>query len=463
LDRTLKECLTRLTPEFERKNILKHSQLIFDDPNYKDASPHLRQNKIISKLKESFDFENTHLRSSSNEGEGVLSKCHGYETPDQAKNLGIYPYFREIEAMNGAHVTIEGRDIITVSSNNYLGLTNDRRVIEAGKSALEKFGSGCTGSRFLNGNLSLHKKLENDISHFLKREDTIVMSTGYQANQGTIACLLGRKDIAFSDRENHASIYEGCAVAPGKTVRYRHNDMDHLEHCLKKYKGVEGKLIVTDSVFSMSGDIADLPGIVKLARDYKANVLVDEAHGMGVIGDAGRGVTSYYNLEKEIDIYVGTFSKSMGSIGGFVSAHPKVTEYIRHKASAFIFTAALPPASVAGVNTALNIMIQEPERILKLHDNATYMKKGLFGIGFQINNNLIPIIPIKIGDEALTLYLNQLLFDQGIFAGVAVSPVVPPFHAMIRTSFTSGHTQEDMDYILHTFKAIGTDLGIIPQ
>ncbi len=324
---------------------MKYSQLTFDDPDYKNTPAHLRRNRIISKLKESFDFENAHLRSSSNDGQGVLSKCHGYEAPDQAKDLGIYPYFREIEAMDGAHVTIGGRDVITVSSNNYLGLTKDPRVIEAGKNALDKFGSGCTGSRFVNGNLSLHKNLENDISHFLKREDTIVMSTGYQANQGTISCLLGRKDIAFSDRENHASIYEGCAVAPGKTERYRHNDMDHLEYCLKKYSNVEGKLIITDSVFSMSGDIANLPGIVKLARDYKASVLVDEAHGMGVIGDSGRGVTSYYNLEKEIDIYVGTFSKSMGSIGGFVSAHPKVTEYIRHKASAFIFTAALPPAS----------------------------------------------------------------------------------------------------------------------
>jgi 8-amino-7-oxononanoate synthase len=442
---------------------VKYSQLTFDDPNHKNAPPHLRRDQIVSKLKESFDFENAHLRSSSNEGQGVLSKCLGYEAPDQAKDLGIYPYFREIEAMNDAHVTIDGRDIITVSSNNYLGLAKDPRVIEAAKNALEKFGTGCTGSRFVNGNLSIHKKLEDDISRFLKREDTIVMSTGYQANQGTIACLLGRKDIAFSDRENHASIYEGCAVAPGTTVRYRHNDMDHLEHCLKKYSGVEGKLIITDSVFSMSGDIANLPGIVKLARDYKASVLVDEAHGMGVIGESGRGVTSYYNLEKEIDIYVGTFSKSMGSIGGFVSAHPKVTEYIRHKASAFIFTAALPPASVAGVNAALNIMIQEPERIQQLRDNTATMKKGLFGMGFQINNNPIPIIPIKIGDEALTLYFNQLLFDQGVFAGVAVSPVVPAFHAMIRTSFTSSHTQEDLDHVLHSFKTIGTDLGIIPQ
>jgi 8-amino-7-oxononanoate synthase len=442
---------------------VKYSQLTFDDPNYKNAPPHLRRDQIVSKLKESFDFENAHLRSSSNEGQSVLSKCHGYDAPDQAKDLGIYPYFREIEAMNGAHVTIGGRDVITVSSNNYLGLTKDPRVIEAAKSILEKFGTGCTGSRFVNGNLSLHKKLEDDLSHFLKREDTIVMSTGYQANQATISCLLGRKDIAFSDRENHASIYEGCAVAPGKTVRYRHNDMDHLEHCLKKYSDVEGKLIITDSVFSMSGDIANLPGIVKLARDYKANVLVDEAHGMGVIGELGRGVTSYYNLEKEIDIYVGTFSKSMGSIGGFVSAHPKVTEYIRHKASAFIFTAALPPASVAGVNTALNIMIQEPERIQQLRDNTAYMKKGLFSMGFQINNNPVPIIPIKIGDEALTLYFNQLLFDQGVFAGVAVSPVVPAFHAMIRTSFTCAHTQEDLDHVLNTFKTIGTNLGIIPQ
>ncbi|MDH5761856.1 MAG: pyridoxal phosphate-dependent aminotransferase family protein [Nitrospinota bacterium] len=442
---------------------MKYSQLTFDDPNNKEIPAHLRRDQIISKLKENFDFESTHLRSSTSSTEGVLSKCHGYEAPNQAKDLGIYPYFREIEAMDGAHVTIGGREVITVSTNNYLDLTHNPRVIEAAKQALEKFGTGCTGSRFLNGTLSLHKQLESDLSHFLKREDTIVMSTGYQANQGTIACLLGRKDIAFSDRENHASIYEGCAVAAGKTVRYRHNDMDHLEYCLKKYPGVEGKMIITDSVFSMSGDIANLPGIVKLARDYKATVLVDEAHGLGVIGEGGRGVTSYYHLEKEVDIYVGTFSKSMGSIGGFVSAHPRVTEYIRHKASAFIFTAALPPASVAGVNAALNLMIEEPERIQRLHDNTTYMKKGLFDMKFQINNNPIPIIPIKIGDEALTLYFNQLLFDNGVFAGVAVSPVVPPFNAMIRTSYTSAHTQADMDHVLNTFKTIGTELGIIPQ
>ncbi len=442
---------------------MKYSQLSFDNQNLKETPPHLRRDQIVSKLKESFDFQNAHLRGPSQESDDVLSKCHNYDAPDQAKDLGIYPYFREIEAMDGAHVTIEGRDVITVSTNNYLGLTKDPRVIEAAKAALEKFGTGCTGSRFLNGTLTLHKTLERDLSHFLKREDTIVMSTGYQANQGTIACLLGRKDIAFSDRENHASIYEGCAVAHGKTVRYRHNDMDHLEHCLKKYSGVKGKLIITDSVFSMSGDMANLPGIVKLARDYGASVLVDEAHGLGVIDDAGRGVTSYYNLEKEIDIYVGTFSKSMGSIGGFVSAHPKVTEYIRHKASAFIFTAALPPASVAGVSAALNIMIQEPERIRRLHDNTDYVKKRLFNMGFQINNNQVPIIPITIGDEALTLYFNQLLFDRGIFAGVAVSPVVPPFHAMIRTSFTSAHTRKDMDYVLDTLKTIGTELGIILQ
>ena len=442
---------------------MKYSQLKFNDPEYQDTPPHLRRDHIISRLKETFDFESSHLRPARQEGQGVLSKCHGYEAPDQAKELGIYPYFREIEGMNGAHVTIGGRDLITVSTNNYLDLTHDPRVIQAGQAALEKFGTGCTGSRFLNGTLSLHKELERNLSRFLKQEDTIVMSTGYQANQGTISCLLGRKDVAFSDRENHASIYEGCAVAAGKTVRYRHNDMDHLEYCLKKHADVDGKLIITDSVFSMSGDIANLPGIVRLARDYKASVLVDEAHGLGVIGEGGRGVTSYYNLEKEIDIYVGTFSKSMGSIGGFVAAHPKVTEYIRHKASAFIFTAALPPASVAGVNAALDIMIQEPARIQKLRKNTSYMKQGLFSMGYQINNNQVPIIPIKIGDEALTLYFNQLLFDQGVFAGVAVSPVVPAFHAMIRTSYTSAHSREDMDRVLGAFKHIGTELGVIPQ
>ena len=433
------------------------------DEFLQDIPPYQRKNKIISLLKERFDFQNAHLKTSNRKGEGILSKCFHYDAPGQVKDLGIYPFFRVIEGMNGANVTIDGKNLITVSTNNYLGLTHEPRVIAASQKALADFGSGCTGSRFLNGTLSLHKTLERELARFVGQEDCIVMSTGYQANQGTIACLLGRKDMAFSDRENHASIYEGCAVAPGKTVRYHHNDMDHLEYLLKKHSDVDGKLIITDSVFSMSGDIANLPGIIKLARDYKASVMVDEAHGLGVMGHRGQGLTHYYHLENEIDLYVGTFSKSLGSIGGFVAGSPRITEYIRHKASAFIFTAALPPASVAGVTTALEILINEPERIRRLQENTAYVKQGFFGMGFQINNNQVPIIPIKIGDEALTLYFNQLLFEEGIFAGVAVSPVVPPFNAMIRTSYTSCHTREDLDYILSTFKELGTRLGIIPQ
>ncbi|MFQ5450622.1 MAG: aminotransferase class I/II-fold pyridoxal phosphate-dependent enzyme [Nitrospinaceae bacterium] len=442
---------------------MKYFKLQFQDKNHSDLPPHLKRNKIISLLKEKFDFESSHLRFSTDKEKDILSKCFNYDAPEQAKELGIYPFFREIEEMEGSRVVIDGKTAITISTNNYLGLAKDSRVIESATKALEKFGAGCTGSRFLNGTLSLHKTLERELSQFLNREDTIVMSTGFQANQGTISCLLGRKDIAFSDRENHASIYEGCAIAPGKTIRYRHNDMDHLEYYLKKYSEVKGKLIITDSIFSMSGDIVNLPGIVKLARDYKATVLVDEAHGLGVIGDRGRGLTNYYNLENEVDIYVGTFSKSLGSIGGFVSAKSKVTEFIRHKASAFIFTAALPPASVAGVTTALDIMIREPFRLSRLHGNTSYIKKGFFDMGFQVNNNQVPIVPIKIGDEALTLLLNRLLFDDGIFAGVAVSPVVPPLNAMIRTSFTANHTREDLDQVLTSFKKFGSKLGIIPQ
>ena len=301
---------------------MKYSQISFNDTTGKKIPPHIKRNKIIAKLKESFDFESSHLKLQSKKGDGILSKCYSYDAPDQARELGIYPYFREIEETDGVHVVIDGKKSITISTNNYLGLTNDPRVIQAAQGALEKFGTGCTGSRFLNGTLSLHKNLERDLAEFLGYEDSIVMSTGYQANQATISCLLGRKDVAFSDRENHASIYEGCAVAPGKTVRYQHNDMDHLEYCLKKNSSVEGKLIITDSVFSMSGDIANLPGIVKLARDHGASILVDEAHGLGVLGNSGRGAISHFNLEKEIDIYVGTFSKSMGSIGGFVASNP---------------------------------------------------------------------------------------------------------------------------------------------
>lgn len=429
-----------------------------------DGQPsHLKKSKIISLLKKKFDFENSHLRPPNSKDKGVLAKCFGYFAPDQAKELGIYPYFRAIEEIDGCHVVIDGKPAISVSTNNYLGLSQDPRVVSAARDALEKFGIGCTGSRFLNGTFDLHKTLEREISSFLKREDTIVMSTGFQANQGTIACILGRKDVAFSDRENHASIYEGCGVAPGKTVRYQHNDMDHLEYYLKKYSDVEGKIIITDSIFSMSGDIANLPAIVKLAKDYGANVMVDEAHGLGVMGERGKGVANYYNLEDEIDIYMGTFSKSLGSIGGFISAKSKITEFIRHKASAFIFTAALPPASVAGVIAGLDVMINEPERIDKLRENTAYIKRGFFDMGFQVNNNSIPIVPIKIGEEALTLYLNRLLFDDGVFAGVAVSPVVPPLNAMIRTSYTSSHDKKDLDKVLGSFRKLGTKLGIITK
>ena len=429
-----------------------------------DGEPsHLKKSKITSLLKKKFDFENTHLNPPNIKDKGILAKCFGYFAPEQAKELGIYPYFRAIEEIDGCHVVIDGKPAISVSTNNYLGLAQDPRVVAAARDALERFGIGCTGSRFLNGTFDLHKTLEREISTFLNREDSIVMSTGFQANQGAISCLLGRKDVAFSDRENHASIYEGCAVAPGKTVRYQHNDMDHLEYYLKKYSDVEGKIIITDSIFSMSGDIANLPAIVKLAKDYGANVMVDEAHGLGVMGESGKGVTNYYNLEDEVDIYMGTFSKSLGSIGGFISAKSKITEFIRHKASAFIYTAALPPASVAGVIAGLDIMIKEPERMDKLQENANYIKRGFFDMGFQVNNNSIPIVPIKIGEEALTLYLNRLLFDDGVFAGVAVSPVVPPLNAMIRTSYTSAHDQKDLDTVLASFKKLGTKLGIIPK
>ena len=418
--------------------------------------------KKIVQIKEKFDFENGHLRPSTENEGGILSKCANYQAPQQARDLGIYPYFREIEETGSSHVVIGGKDVVTISSNNYLGLAKDPRVIQAGRDALEKFGIGCTGSRFLNGTLSLHRTLEENISNFLDREDSIVMSTGFQANQGTISCLLGRQDIAFSDRENHASIYEGCAIAPGKTLRYRHNDMDHLEHLLQKNSQAKGKLVITDSVFSMSGDIANLPEIAKLAKNHGASLLVDEAHGMGVLGDNGRGACEYFDIEQDADVYVGTFSKSLGSIGGFVSAKKDITEYIRHKASAFIFTAALPPVSVAGVIEGLDILSGDSERRKLLHENTALVKRAFFEMGIQVNNTQVPIVPIQIGDEALTLYMNRLLFDDGVFAGVAVSPVVPPLKAMIRTSYTCAHSKEDLGKILTSFEKNLKKIGILP-
>jgi len=448
-----------------RTNLLMLKPIPFKIPaKIRDELPSdQKREKIISLLKRKFNFEQAHLTSAPEVEGDILSKCFSYSAPEQARDLGIYPYFREIQQATGSHVVVDGRQIITVASNNYLGLAQNPSVVAAGKAALDRYGIGCTGSRFLNGTLDLHRELEKMLSNFLRREDAVVMSTGFQANQGTIACLLGRKDMAFSDRENHASIYEGCAVAPGKTMRYRHNDMEHLEYLLQKYSSVKGKLIITDSVFSMSGDIANLPAMVKLAKDYGATLLVDEAHGLGIMGDRGAGVANYYNVEDEIDIYMGTFSKSLGSIGGFISAKAGVVDYIRHKAAAFIFTAALPPASVAGVLTALDILIQEPERRNRLQENTEYVKRGFFDMGVQVNNNKVPIIPVRIGDEALTLYLNRLLFDDGIFTGVAVSPVVPTHNAMVRASLTSEHTREDLDTVLGAFRKYGDQLGIFQQ
>ena len=428
-----------------------------------ETSPDSDSAKKIIQIKKKFDFESSHLNTSFKGDENILSKCFNYNAPEQAKDLGIYPYFREIQETGTSHVVIDGKRVVTISSNNYLGLAKDPNVIKAGREALEKFGIGCTGSRFLNGTLDLHRVLEENISDFLGREDSIVMSTGFQANQGTISCILGRQDVAFSDRENHASIYEGCAVAPGKTMRYRHNDMDHLESLLKKYSSVKGKIIITDSVFSMSGDIANLPEIVKIAKNHGASLLVDEAHGMGVLGDNGRGACEYYDVEKDVDIYVGTFSKSLGSIGGFVSTKKHIAEYIRHKAAAFIFTAALPPASVAGVLEGLDILANDSKRRKRLHENTAFIKRAFFELGIQVNNNLVPIVPIQIGDEALTLYMNRLLFDDAVFAGVAVSPVVPPLKAMIRTSYTSEHTKKDLGKILTSFEKNLKKIGILPQ
>lgn len=439
---------------------MPYKQLINENCD-NDIPFHLKRDKIIAQLKEHFNFETSKLVPLVAEEEGLLSKCSRFESPEHAKKLGIYPYFHVIEEADNAHVVIDGKKAITVSTNNYLGLAQDPRVIDAAIKALKQFGSGCTGSRFLNGTLTLHKNLENDLSAYLGREDTVVMSTGFQANQGTISCLTGRKDLIFSDRENHASIYEGCAISPSKTLRYRHNDMEHLKFLLERHSDVPGKLIVTDSVFSMSGDIANLPAIVKLARDNGATILLDEAHGLGVIGSQGRGVASYYDVEDEIDIYMGTFSKSLGSIGGFVSGKSDVIRFIRHKATSFIFTAALPPASVASVNAALHIMIDEPQLLERLKKNTAYVKKGFFDMGFQVNNNQIPIVPILVGDEGLTLLFNRLLFENGIFASVAISPVVPVLQALIRTSYTAAHSQEDLDVILATFEKLGIQLGVI--
>ena len=378
----------------------------------------------------------------------LFKKCEEYVFIRDLVAKGIYPYFHELESKQDIEVMMEGKRRIMLGSNNYLGLTVNKEVIAAGVAAMEKYGTGCSGSRFLNGTLDLHNKLEKELAEFIGTEDCVTFSTGFQSNLGIISAICGRKDFIFNDRENHASIYDGCKLSYAQTVRYRHNDMADLEKKLAEAPIDAGKLIVTDGVFSMSGDICKLPDIVELAEKYKARVMIDDAHGLGVIGKGGRGTASHFGLEKHVDITMGTFSKSLASLGGYMVASAQVCEYVRHNSRPFIFSASLTPASCATAIAALDVIKREPERVTRLGVLAEYYRKGLDARGVPTvkpENPRIPIIPIYTYDAERTLIISKTLFEEGVYVNPVLPPATAPSECLLRTSLMATHTEEVLD------------------
>ena len=378
----------------------------------------------------------------------LFKKCEEYVYIRELVDKGIYPYFHELESKQDIEVMMEGKRRIMLGSINYLGLTVNQEVIDAGVEAMKKYGTGCSGSRFLNGTLDLHNKLERELADFLGTEDCVTFSTGFQSNLGIISAICGRQDYIFNDRENHASIYDGCKLSYAKVTRYRHNDMADLEKRLAETPIDAGKLIVTDGVFSMSGDICRLPDIAELAHKYKARVMVDDAHGLGVIGKGGRGTASYFGLEKEVDITMGTFSKSLASLGGYMVASAKVCEYVRHNSRPFIFSASLTPASCATARAALKVIREHPEIVERLGDLAEYYRDGLAARGVptvKAENKRIPIIPIYTYDAERTLLISKKLFEEGVYVNPVLPPATAPTECLLRTSLMATHTESVLD------------------
>ena len=392
----------------------------------------------------------------------LFDKCKTFTRAKEVMALGVYPYFHAIESGASSEVIIGGRKLIMIGSNNYLGLTQDPRVKEAAMKAIDEYGSGCTGSRYLNGTLKLHEELEERLATFMKREAALVFSTGFQTNQGTLASIIGKDDLIFADRQNHASIVDGCRLAFGKTFKFKHNDMQDLERLLNNNSSnSNGKLIVADGVFSMEGDVIDLPKLIQFAKEHGVRVMIDDAHSIGVLGKHGRGTAEHFGLENQVDIVMGTFSKSLASIGGFIVGDEDVIHYIKHHARAFIFSASMPPSAVATVIAALDIIENEPERIEMLWKNVRKMKKGFDDLGFDTGNSNSAIIPIVVGEDMEVFKFWRMLFDNGIFANPAISPAVEPGRGLIRTSYMATHTEDILDRVLEIFAKIGKEFGLI--
>ncbi|MGI6020827.1 MAG: aminotransferase class I/II-fold pyridoxal phosphate-dependent enzyme [Lachnospiraceae bacterium] len=371
----------------------------------------------------------------------IFEKCFKPQLQDQLRDAGIYPYFHYLETRQAPEVVMEGGRKIMLGSNNYLGLTTCPEVMEAGIKAIEEFGTGCSGSRFLNGTLKMHLELEEELADFLRKDGVITFPTGFQSNLGIISALVGKDDVVILDREDHASIYDGVRLGYGKMLRYHHDDMEELERMLQKVPENKGSLVITDGVFSMSGGIAKLPEISALCKKYGARLMVDDAHGLGVLGEGGRGTASHFDLENDVDIYMGTFSKSLASLGGYMAASEKVIDYVKHSSRPFIFAASIPPAQCACALAALRYLRKHPEIVKQLSDIADYFRECLKKNGVEIVEASTPIIPIYTGDAMRTLKVVHEIYEKGVFVNSVLPPAAPEGNCMIRTSCMANLTK----------------------
>lgn len=390
----------------------------------------------------------------------IFEKTKDFTRAREAQAMGFYPFFIPFEDSEGTVVRYEGREIIMIGSNNYLGLTTHPKVREAAKKAIDDFGTSCTGSRFMNGTLKMHRELEERLANFIGKESVLVFSTGYQTNLGTISAIVGRGDVIITDKEDHASIIDGAMLSLGELKRFRHNDMADLERVLSKLPPDVGKLVAVDGVYSMGGDIAPLPDLIALCKKYGARLLVDDAHSIGVLA-YGRGTSAHFGVTDEVDLITGTFSKSFASIGGFVGGDDDVMHYIQHHARSLIFSASLPAANTATVLAALDIIENEPGYVQQVWDNAEFMKKGLLELGFDIGDSQTPIIPIIVGDDMRCIFFWKALFEAGLFTNPVIPPAVPPNKALLRTSYMATHTRDQLERALNILDEVGHRLGII--
>ncbi len=390
----------------------------------------------------------------------LFEKCRNYTQAREAMKSGFYPYFIPLDENEGTEVEYQGKRLIMCGSNNYLGLTTHAKVKEAAQNAIARFGTSCTGSRFLNGTLALHEQLENELAEFVGKEKALIFSTGMQVNLGTISALIGRDDIVILDKDDHASIVDGARLGYGKIERFRHNDIAHFERVLQSLPEEAGKLLIVDGVFSMGGDLADLPGLVPIARQHGVRIMVDDAHGMGVTGE-GRGTSAHFGLTDEVDLIMSTFSKSFASLGGFVAGSEESIHFVKHTARSLIFSASIPAANAAAALAALDVIRSEPQRVQRVNQIGVRIRTELSAMGFNVGGSVTPIVPVIIGDDMKTFAFWKELFENGVFVNPVISPAVPAGMQLLRTSYMATHTDQQIDRVLETFKSVGKGLGIL--